>query len=89
MCVCVCVCVCVRVCAYVCVYVCVCISCINFHVHRIYCLSCMCLMLCQLHEKKEALIHQKLAGQVLSARLQETERKLQSMTEADGDVFHN
>ncbi|KAL8601250.1 hypothetical protein ACOMHN_003194 [Nucella lapillus] len=41
-----------------------------------------------LHEKKEALIHQKLAGQVLSSRLQEAERKLQSLTEADGDVPH-
>ncbi|XP_076469765.1 coiled-coil domain-containing protein 125-like isoform X2 [Babylonia areolata] len=41
-----------------------------------------------LHEKKEALVHQKLAGQVLSGRLQEAERKLQSLTEADGDVPH-
>ncbi|XP_070212518.1 coiled-coil domain-containing protein 125-like isoform X2 [Littorina saxatilis] len=42
-----------------------------------------------LHEKKEALVHQKLAGQVLTAKLQETERKLQSLTEADGDVNHS
>ncbi|PVD31120.1 hypothetical protein C0Q70_10398 [Pomacea canaliculata] len=41
-----------------------------------------------LHEKKEALAHQKLAAQVLAARLHEMERKLQQSSESDGDVHH-
>jgi hypothetical protein len=58
-------------------------SCFFFKLVILLTVSCF-----QLQEKKEALLHQKLAGQVLTARLQETERKLQALAEADGDVNH-
>ena len=41
----------------------------------------------QLQEKKEALLHQKLAGQMLLGRLQRTEHQLQLLT-VGGESTH-